>query len=337
MNPATKERLFDVSGALGHPVVLGVVVAVAVALALTPLVFLALAKLGKLTPEHRQELWRRYWSWLILIPLMMGPVLLGAAATIAAVCVMSLLCYREFARASGLFRERLLTALVALGILAVTFAVADNWYHLFLALPPLFIGVIAAGAITQDRPEGYVQRVGLSVFAFLLFGVCFGHLGFIANDRHFRPILFWLVTCVELNDIFAYLVGRTFGRRKLAPHTSPNKTIAGSVGALVLTTALAAALGVLVFRGTKLAHPAHLIALGLLISVGGQLGDLTLSSIKRDLGIKDWAATLPGHGGFLDRFNSLLWVAPAVFHYMHYVLPGGVGAGQEIRIISGGF
>jgi len=76
------------------------------------------------------------------------------------------------------------------------------------------------------------------------------------------------------------------------------------------------------------------ITLGLIVSISGQLGDLTLSSIKRDLGIKDWAATFPGHGGLLDRFNSLLFAAPAVFHYVGYFR--GIGLDQPTRIITQG-
>ena len=265
---------------------------------------------------------------------MVGPVLLGAGWTIAAICVMSLVCYREFARATGMFREPSISALVVLGILAVTFAVADHWYGLFVAITPLLIVVLAAIAICKDQPTGYIQRVALGVFAFLLFGICFGHLAYFANDTNFRPMLVWLILCVELNDIFAYIVGKTLGRTKLAPNTSPNKTVAGALGALVLTTILAAGLGSLVFAGTPINQPLKLITLGLIVSLSGQLGDLTLSSIKRDLGIKDWAATFPGHGGLLDRFNSLLFSAPAVFHYVGYMQ--GIGLNQVPRIITKG-
>lgn len=87
----------------------------------------------------------------------------------------------------------------------------------------------------------------------------------------------------------------------------------------MLTTILTVVLGRFAFAGTAVANPAHLLALGLLIGAGGQLGDLMLSAIKRDLGIKDMAATLPGHGGLLDRFDSLLLVAPAVFYYVGYI------------------
>ncbi len=77
----------------------------------------------------------------------------------------------------------------------------------------------------------------------------------------------------------------------------------------------------------------HLAILGMLISVLGQFGDLMLSSIKRDLGIKDMAATIPGHGGLLDRFDSIILVAPAVFHYINYFV--GVGKNQVSNILTG--
>ena len=88
-----------------------------------------------------------------------------------------------------------------------------------------------------------------------------------------------------------------------------------------------------VFQDTVLDRPVHLVTLGIIISVAGQLGDLMISSIKRDLGIKDTGVALPGHGGWLDRFDSLLLVGPAVFHYVGYFL--GFGLDQPVRILSG--
>jgi len=332
MDAASKQRLWGYHHALDTAFVRGFLLAVAIVLVVVPLLLWLLQLAGKTGPERQKELWARYRSWLVFIPLMVGPVLLGAGWTMAAICLTSLLCYREFARATGMFREPSISALVVLGILAINFAVADHWYGLFVATTPLLISILAAVAICSDRPKGYIQRVALGVFAFLLFGVCFGHLAYFANDTNFRPMLLWLVLCVELNDVFAYIVGKTLGNKKLCPNTSPNKTIAGAVGALVLTTALAASLGAIVFAGMAVASPLKLVTLGLIVSVAGQLGDLTLSSIKRDLGIKDWAATFPGHGGLLDRFNSLLFAAPAVFHYVGYFQ--GIGVDQVPRVIT---
>ncbi len=330
----TWQRLFGWRHAFDHPVTVWIVVAVGVMLAVTPAILLGLGAAGKLTDSSRRELWTRYLSWLVLVPVVGLPVLLGAAWTIVGIGVLSLLCYREFARATGLFRERLVSAIVVVGILLVTFSVLDHWYALFVALFPLVTVLIAAGAIVEDRPKGYIQRTALGIFAFAFFGSCYGHLGYMANDADYRPLVLAILLTVELNDVFAYVCGRLFGSRKLAPNTSPRKTIAGAVGAIVLTTPLVAWVGHHVFRGMPMDHWLHLTALGLLVSVGGQFGDLTLSSIKRDLGIKDFAATIPGHGGLLDRFDSLILVAPAVFHYVGHLQ--GIGLTGDMRIITGG-
>jgi len=330
----THTRLFGVSHALVSPVVRIAVIAIIAIFALTPVLILTLRKAGMVPDKQYDELMKRYKSWLILGPLMIVPVLLGAFWTIMAVGILSILCYREYARATGLFRERLMSLLVTAGILAVTFSVLDNWYELFVALFPLATGAIAAIAILADRPKGYIQRVALSILAFTLFGVCLGHLGFFANDDQFRPILFMIVICVELNDIFAYICGKSFGHRKLAPHTSPNKTIGGGIGSLVLTTCLVVFVGHYVFRHTAIDRGRRLVMLGLIISITGQLGDLLISSIKRDLDLKDMGVLFPGHGGWLDRFDSLILVAPAVFHYVGYFR--GIGGDQPTRILSGG-
>lgn len=334
MDPATRQRLFGYSNALDSPLVKGVLIAVIAVLIVVPILVWFLDSRGKLTASLRKDLWARYFSWLVFIPLMLGPVLLGAAWVIGAICVMSLLCYREFARATGMFRSPITSAVVVLGMAMITLAVADNWYGLFVALTPLTVALIAATALLADQPNGYLQRVALGTMAFLLFGVCYGHLGYFSNSGNFRALLVWIVVSVEMNDIFAYIVGKSIGGPKLCPNTSPNKTISGALGAVILTTMLSASLGHFVFRGTMLDHWPHLLVMGMLMSVPGQVGDLTLSSVKRDLGIKDWAATFPGHGGLLDRFNSLLFVAPAIFHYVGYFL--GVGLDQRARIITGG-
>src|SRR4051794_21869198 len=224
MTPATVERLFGWRHAFDHPVTVVIAAGLLTLLAVTPLVIAGLARAGVVGADQRRELWRRYLSWLVLVPLMAGPVLLGAAWFMAAVAALSLACYREYARATGLFREKAVSLLVVFGILAVTFAVVDNWYYLFVALFPLAAGAIAALPILTDRPQGYVQRVALGVFGFTLFGSALGHLGYIANDPGYRPVVLLVLVAVELNDVFAYVCGKSFWRRKLAPNTSPNKT-----------------------------------------------------------------------------------------------------------------
>ena len=314
-----------------HPVTLWILVAIGAALLLAPLVFVALQ--SRLSRELSNDLWMRYKSWLILTPLMIAPLVAGRLFAILGVGVLAALCYREFARATGLFRERLVSGLVALGLVLITFAIADHWYGFFLALQSLIVSAIVIFALFSDQPRGYIQRIALGVLAFMLFGVALGHFSYFANDVLGTPLQLAILLCVELNDVFAYCTGKLFGRRKLAPQTSPNKTIGGALGALVLTTALFAMLGHWIFAGTVLDQPIHLVTMGLLLSATGQWGDLVMSSIKRDLGIKDMAATIPGHGGLLDRFDSLLFVGPALFHYIGYFI--GVGLGEPARVFSG--
>lgn len=316
-----------------HIVAFWITVFIIGVLGITPLIFLALDKAGKLSPALRTDLWTRYKSWLVLAPLMVAPLLIHRLTAIIGVGVLSLLCYREFSRATGLFRHRAISAVVALGILLVTFAEADHWYSFFVALSSLTISALVIVALFADQPKGYIQRVALGVFSFSLFGVCLGHFGYFANDKRGAAFLLSILLCVEMNDIFAYCTGKLFGRRKLAPQTSPNKTIGGAIGAAILTTALFATLVHFIVPGTPLDQPKHLIALGLLLSVTGQWGDLVMSSIKRDLGVKDLGVTIPGHGGLLDRFDSLIFVGPAMFHYIGYFL--GVGLDQPVRVFTG--
>jgi phosphatidate cytidylyltransferase len=330
---ALRERFLDLDGALDEPgavllslLIAGILVGAAVVIGLV-------SALGRAGPELRRELVRRYAAWVVMAPLVYVPVMLGAGWTIGLVALLSLLCYREFARATGFFRERAMSAIVVAGIIAVNLAALDHWYGLFVALGPLTFVVIAAAAVAADQPRGYVQRVGMAALAFLFFGVCMGHLAYLANDGRSRGLVLLLLVAVGLNDVFAFVFGKSIGGPKIAPNTSPNKTLSGSIGAALATTVLVSLAGREVFAGQPMDDWRRLALLGFVISVAGQLGDLTISSVKRDVGIKDMGALIPGHGGVLDRCNSLLLAAPAMFHFVGYVQ--GVGLDQASRIFSG--
>ncbi len=321
-------------GAFDHPVTVAILAAVAAVLAFAAAVIGLMPVTGRGTPALRRELWLRLGSWCLLLPLMMGPVLLGREWVIAAVTLLGLACLREFDRATGLFREPVVAGLVVLGILAVNFAALDHWYGFFVALWPLTVGVICIGTIPLDRPAGYVQRTALGILAYMLFGAGLAHLSFMTNEPGYRPILLMLLTTVALSDVAAFTFGKLIGGPKLVPATSPNKSISGALGALLVTTLLVAGMSSVIFAGTPFAQAHWLVLFGLVVGIGAQAGDLMLSSIKRDIGIKDMGTILPGHGGVLDRFNSLLLVAPAAFHFILYF--AGFGLGQPTRLITGG-
>ena len=326
---SASERLFSPMRAFEHPVTMTVTIAVASSLLLAPLVIEGLARIGRITDARRRQLWVRWKSWMVMAPLMFGAILIGAAWTIAGIGLLSLLCYREYARATGLFREKAISLTIVLGITLVTLATLDNWYRLFMALTPLTIVMILTVALLADRPQGYIQRSALGVLGFVLFGHGLGHLGHLANDHNYRPLILMVLVSSEMNNIVGYILGKRIGY-PLLPQTNPAKTLTNVLCGLILTTGLVMILGQSVFRGTVLASWQHLMGLGILISVSGQLGDLMFSSIKRDLGIKDFDVTVPGHGGMLDRFDSIVPISAIVFHYVNYFV--GVGVGEPVRI-----
>ncbi len=259
--------------------------------------------------------WQSYRGWLIMVPLLLGAIFLGRTAAIVFFTVLAIFGCKEFARATGLYRDWFMTGGVYLGILAggVTSLVSDpsldvpGWYGLFMALP-VYIPIL------RNRSQGQLQMLALAIVAFVYFGWMFGHLAFLANAKHAYSYVLYLIFAVEINDVAAYMTGKLLGRHQLRSDISPKKTWEGALGALVVSLALPWLL-----RFTFPHFQAReLILAGLIVGVGGQLGDLAISVIKRDLGIKDMGAAIPGHGGILDRIDSLIYVAPLFFHMMRY-------------------
>lgn len=311
------------------PFVVALLAGVLVLVIIATLTVFVLGRLEVIDGGRYRELLLRCATWAVLIPAMAIPILAGPIFVVVAVGLLSLGCYREYARATGLFRARAVHAVVVLGIVAITTSAAHDAYGWFVAVWPLTVGLIAVVALLPDRPRGYLQRTSLAMFGFALFGAGLGYVGLLANTPNFQLVLLCLLIAVELNDVFAYLTGSLTGGPRLRPNTSPNKRLTAALGAVVLTTTLVVLIGRVAFEGEPIGAIGHLVALGLVISVAGQLGDLVVSSIKRDVRVKDMAAVLPGHGGLLDRFDSLLLVAPVVYYYIAFVerAPVPVGGG----------
>jgi phosphatidate cytidylyltransferase len=334
MTPANRDRLLGFWQAFDDPVVVWVTAALAALLVGVYLAIRVLRATRRIDEDTYAAVFTRWRSWVWLALGMLTPILLGALWVMLAVMALSILCFREYARVTGLFREKAIGAVVVLGIVLVTFAAFDHFARLFFALAPLTCGLIAVVTLPQDRPRGYIQRVALGVLGFVLLGYSLGYLGYMGNAPNFRPLLVLVLLAVAMNDVFAYCIGKTVGGPRLLPTTSPGKTVAGSVGALALTTALVVGLGRFVFADTPVDRLDRLVILGLMIAALGQLGRLVMSAIKRDVAIKETGTALPGHGGLLDRFDSFVLVPPAVYHYLS-LLQGPLG-GEAQRLVTGG-
>ena len=264
------------------------------------------------------SIWRTYKGWLFMIPAVLLALWLGREATIVGIALLSIFGFKEFARATGFYADFWYTGAVYVGIVALAAVMLASdpntgvlgWYGMFMALPVYAIALLLTIPVLRNKTEGQLQRVSLSIVGFVYMGWMFGHLGFLTNSKHFYGYLLYLFFAVEVNDVAAFTFGKLFGKHKLRSAVSPNKTIEGSLGALATSMVLPWLL--------RFSFPhfgaTELILCGLIVGIGGQFGDLTISFIKRDIGIKDMGALIPGHGGVLDRVDSLIFVAPLFFH-----------------------
>ena len=166
-----------------------------------------------------------------------------------------------------------------------------------------------------NETKGQLQMIALAIFGFIYVGWMFGHLGFLANYPNSYGYLLFLIVATELNDVAAFTFGKLVGHRKLRSNISPRKTWGGALGAIGVSMIFP---WLLRFSFPQVFPTREILMTGLIVGIGGQLGDLCISVIKRDIGIKDMGASIPGHGGILDRIDSLIFVAPLFFHMVDY-------------------
>jgi phosphatidate cytidylyltransferase len=269
-------------------------------------------------------IWSTYRSWLIMAPIALLIVFAGRVPFILGVTLLAIFGFKEFARASGLYRDWWMTGAVYAGILTVGLASlmphprgeepGTGWYGFFVAVPVFAIALILLIPILRNRARGELQKMSLSIVGFVYIGWMFGHLGFLANARNAYGFICYIIFATELSDVAAFTFGRLFGRHPLRSEISPKKTWEGAMGAIAVSLILPW----LLRFSFPFFGPWQLILTGLIVGIGGQLGDLSISVIKRDIGTKDMGSAIPGHGGILDRIDSLIYVAPLFLHMAGY-------------------
>jgi phosphatidate cytidylyltransferase len=277
--------------------------------------------------KETASMFRTYWSWILMAGIGIIVVFLGRIPTIVGVTLLAVFAFKEFARASGLYRDWWMTVAVYAGIIAVGVAslishprgaeLGTGWYGLFVAVLVFAIALILLMPILRNRARGELQRMSLAIVGFIYIGWMFGHLGFLANARNAYGFVCFIIFATAICDVAAFTFGKIFGRHPLRSEISPNKTWEGAVGAIVVAMILPWLLRFsFPFFGSW-----QLVLTGLIVGIGGLLGDLSISVIKRDIGTKDMAATIPGHGGILDRIDSLIYAAPLFLHMAGYYYP----------------
>ncbi len=260
--------------------------------------------------------WRSYQSWLVMVPVAFAALGLGRTPFIFALTLMSLFCVKEFARATGLYEDWGFVGAIYAGIIGFYWSAWTPWYGLFVAMPVYGIAVLFMIPALRNDYAGMLQKVGLSAIALIYLGWFPAHLAFLKDFRYGDAYLLFLLIATEFNDVAAFSAGKLLGKRPLVSKISPRKTVEGALGSLAATS-----LFVWAIRGWLPGFHAGLLVLSVIIIwIGGTVGDLAISVVKRDIGIKDMGALIPGHGGLLDRVDSLIFTAPLFFHMVnHYV------------------
>jgi phosphatidate cytidylyltransferase len=263
----------------------------------------------------------RIRAWWAMVLVFGFAVWLGGVGSIALFGLVSLLALREFVTIAPTRREDHRTLLWAFFVVLPLqyWLIATRWYGLFAIMIPVYAFVLVAlSNVIAGRTERFLERTATIHWGLMICVYCVSHAPAllileIPGYRTNATLLVFLVLVVELSDVLQYVFGKLFGKRPIAPSVSPNKTWEGFVGGVVA----ASLVGTLVSSATPFT-PLQALAMSLATTLAGFAGGLVLSAIKRDRGVKDYGTLIPGHGGMLDRIDSLCFAAPVFFHLTRY-------------------
>lgn len=272
---------------------------------------------------HR-ELVARVKTWWIICTIVAVAILAGRIWSLVFMGFVSFLALKEFFSMIPTRRaDRRVLFWAYLAIPVQFYWIHLGWYGMFVIFIPVYVFLfLPIRMILQGDTDNFLGALSRIHWGVMTTVFCLSHASYLLVldpdhlGGHTGPeLLLFLVIVTQFNDIFQYLWGKSLGRRKIVPTVSPGKTWAGLTGAVATTTLLSWGLAPWL---TPLDVRWSLIV-GLIISLGGFVGDVTISALKRDFGTKDSGSILPGHGGVLDRIDSLFYTAPLFFHLMFYL------------------
>ena len=280
-------------------------------------------KVGFSTPHAViDNLNARINAWWIMILIIFAAAALGFYGVIGLFFVISFMALREFLSLLYIRRgDHLALAACFYVILPLQyFLVAIDWFSMFTIFIPVygFLFLPILSALLGDTAH-FLDRSTKVQWALMISVFCISHIPAILTldiegfeDKKLLLMIF-LILVVQSSDVLQYVWGKLFGKHKIAPKLSPSKTAEGFVGGVVS----ASVLGGLLYWLTPF-NPVQAVLMSLLICLMGFLGGLVMSAMKRSMGVKDWGNMISGHGGMLDRMDSLCFAAPIFFHVVRY-------------------
>ena len=263
----------------------------------------------------------RIKAWWVMVAIFAVAFVFGRGVTIVLFALVSFYCLREFLSITPTRPEdhRAIVVAFYLFIPLQYWLIWAEWQTLFTILIPVWAFLLLPVlAVMQGETRDFLQRSARIQWALMLTVFCISHApallildipGFDENVL----LLFFLITVVQLSDVLQYVFGKLFGQHKVAPRVSPAKTWEGLVGGGLSAVAIGAGLWWI----TPFA-PLEAVVMALAVVVAGFTGGLVLSAVKRSLGAKDWGTMIEGHGGAMDRMDSVSFAAPVFFHLTNY-------------------
>ncbi len=263
-----------------------------------------------------RHLLRRSLSGIIYVLIFISAILLSKESYIVLITICGFLCIWEFTKMISLknYAAYIFYAFVLFLMIQRQDSYATLLVLAVTLLSSLFLvyQLFAKKQITFSNDR---SKLGVTI-RYVIFSMCFlVLLPFHKNSFH-PYLMISILSIIWINDSFAFLVGKNFGSRKLFPSVSPRKTVEGFLGGLTFSLLAAFLISRLNFDFSVL----NWLIIGLIVSVVGTIGDLVESKFKRQAKIKDSGTIMPGHGGILDRLDSLLFAAPFVYLYINFII-----------------
>lgn len=280
--------------------------------------------LAKLNPQKNyNELVIRTKSWWVMIAIFTFAMLTSRTVSLWFLGFVSFLALKEFFSMIPTRRaDRRVLFWAYLTIPIQYYWAAMEWYGMFIIFIPVYVFLfLPFRMIITQKTEGFLKAAGTIHWGVMMCVFSISHAAYLlvlpplpTSAVGGAGLLLYLAFLTQFNDVAQYVWGKLFGKHKILPIVSPQKTWQGLLGG-VSTTSIAA---IIIAPYITPFDTLHAICAGLLISIAGFIGDVTISAIKRDVGVKDTGATIPGHGGIMDRIDSLTFTAPLFFHFTYY-------------------
>lgn len=274
--------------------------------------------------RDHSELKARISSWWVIVTVLALAIALSPAVSVAFLGFVSFLALKEYFSLIPTRRaDRRVLFWAYLAIPVQFYWIGIEWYGMFIIFVPVYMFLfLPLAMLATGQTEGFLRAAGSLHWGLMTMVFAIGHAAYLlALPDEVNPaagsagLLLFLIFLTQFNDVAQYVWGKLLGRRKVIPTVSPNKTVEGLLGGIATTTLLAWLIAPWLTPLVSWEAPAA----GLIIGFSGFVGDITISALKRDLGIKDSGSLIPGHGGILDRIDSLTFTAPLFFHFIYYM------------------